>query len=450
MTEAGIRRSVPSEPAFAPDRFPPAARRNRLQQTLLLNRRPLDELLRARAIHGPVFTLRILPYRAGVICATDTATNREVLTDHERFAAGDAADLIEPIVGANSLILTPAPRHTRNRKLLMPPFHGARIATWAQVVGDLVESHLPELMTGKPVAVRPWAQRLTLDVILRVVFGIESRERRSVYRAALDELMSPGNLALLFAPAALRRDLGRFSPGGAFNRRRATVDHLLEEDIATRRTDPGSEQKQDVLSLLLAARDENGVGFSDAELRDELKGLVVAGHETTATALAWTLHLLAQHPAALHTLLADIKAGSDRYLKATIKETMRLRAPVFDAIRIAASDTELGGHPVPAGAYVSAMFCATHVAEDVWTDAQAFRPERHLDGSHDTWSLTPFGGGARRCLGAALAQLELEVVLSQLLERAVPGPCGGPERVRLLGVTLVPSAGGRVLMRPRE
>lgn len=449
MTEAVFRRSVPSEPAFIPDRFPPAARRNRVLQTLLLNRSPLDELLRARALHGPVFTLRILPYRAGIVCATDTATNREVLTDHERFAAGDAADLIEPIVGANSLILTPTPRHARNRKLLMPPFHGSQIAGWADVVGHLAESHLPGLMTQEPVAVRPWAQKLTLDVILRVVFGVESPERRAVYRKVLDKLMSPANLALLFAPAPLRWDLSRFSPGGAFNRRRAAVDRLLEQEIATRRTDPHSEQKQDVLSLLLTARDEEGVGFSDHELRDELKGLVVAGHETTATALAWTLHLLAQHPAALDALVDDLTSGSDRYLKATIKETMRLRAPVFDAIRIAVRDTEIGGHPVPAGAYVSAMFCATHVADDIWADPHAFRPERHLDGSHDTWSLTPFGGGARRCLGAALAQLELEVVLSQLLERALPRPCGPLEQVRLLGVTLVPSAGGRVLMRPR-
>lgn len=358
--------------------------------------------------------------------------------------------MIEPLVGANSLILTPAPRHARNRKLLMPPFHGNRIAAWADVVGYLAESHLPELMTGKHVAVRPWAQTLTLDVILRVVFGIESRERRLVYRAALDAMMAPGNLALLFAPAPLRWDLGRYSPGGVFSRRRAAVDRLLGEEIAARRADPDSEQKQDVLSLLLAARDEDGGSFSDQELRDELKGLVVAGHETTATALAWTLHLLAQHPGALVALVADVEAGSDRYLKAVVKESMRLRAPVFDAIRIAVRDTELGGHPVPAGAYVSAMFCATHVAEEIWTDPQAFSPERHLDESHDTWSLTPFGGGARRCLGASLAQLELEVVIRRLLDRALPGPAGPLEPVRLQGVTLVPSAGGRVRMRAPE
>ena len=448
MGHGASRRAVPAEPAFSAAKFPPAARHNRLQQTLLLNRNPLEELLRARARHGPVFTLRILPYRAGVVCATDTLTNREVLTDQKRFAAGDAAGLIEPIVGANSLILTPSPRHARNRKLLMPPFHGARIADWGDVVGDLVEVHLSTLMTGGPVPVRPWAQRLTLDVILRVAaFGIESPERRDIYRGALDKLMAPGNVALLFAPAPLRRDLGRFSPGGSFRRRRDTVDRLLLEEIAARRADPSAAAELYVLSMLLAVRDEGREGFSNDELRDELKGLLVAGHETTATALAWTLHLLARNPATKHALVADLEAGSDRYLKATIKEGMRLRAPVFDAVRIAVCDTELGGHPVPAGAYVSAMFCVTHMADDLWPEPQAFRPQRHLDESHDTWSLTPFGGGARRCLGAALAQLELEVVLRRLLDRALPEPCGPAEAVRLLGVTLVPAAGGRVLMR---
>ncbi|HET7689052.1 MAG TPA: cytochrome P450 [Nocardioidaceae bacterium] len=440
----------PSEPAFDARRFPPAARRNRLVQTLRLNNDPLAELLRARDRHGSVFTLRILPYRAGIVCATDPETNQQVLTDDSRFAAGDAADLIEPLVGSGSLILTPSPRHGRNRKLLMPPFHGQRIARWSDVIGELVEEQLPDLLTGSPVAVRPWAQRLTLEVILRVVFGVEDKQRRDVYREALDRLMSPRVLAVLFAPEPLRRDLGRFSPGGQLWRRRRAVDALLLEEIATRRADPRADQKEDVLSVLLSARDEDGVGFTDEELRDELKGLVLAGHETTATALAWTLHLLAHHPAARDRLAADLTEGSRGYLAACIKEAMRLRAPVFDAVRIATTDTELGGRPVPAGAYVSAMFCTTHLAEDVWPDAQSFQPDRHLDGSRSTWSLTPFGGGARRCLGAALAQLELEVVLAKVLERAVPQPAGELERTRLLGVTLVPARGGRVTFHARQ
>lgn len=449
MSTAWVERSVPPEPRFARSNFPPAARANRALQTVLVNRDPLGELRRARGLHGPVFTLRILPFRAGVVCATDSATNREVLTDHDRFAAGQAADLIEPLVGRYSLILTPSPRHERNRKLLMPAFAGQRAARWSEVIGELVDEQLAELLTGAEVAIRPWAQRLTLDVILRVVFGVDDPEKREVFRSALDELMSPSNTALIFAPPAVRTDLGRFSPGGSFQRKRDRVDRLLMGEIARRRADPDAESRDDVLSLLLHARDDEGGGLSDEELRDELKGLVIAGHETTATALAWTLHLLAQNPVAAAALQADLDAGSRDHLGATIKESMRLRAPVWDAIRIAVQDTELGGHPVPAGAYVSAMFSLTHLDPDEWPEPDAFRPERHLDGQHNTWANTPFGGGGRRCIGAALANVELETVLTRVLQRVTPQAVGALEETRLLGVTLIPARGGRVRLTAR-
>ena len=441
--------AVPPAPRFSTDTFPPAARRSRLLQTLLVTRDPLGELQRARDLHGPVFTLRIFPY-AGVICATDSATNKQVLADHSRFAAGDAADLLEPVIGSGSLILTPAPRHQRNRKLLMPPFQGQRAARWATLIQELVDQQLPALLTGETVAVRPWAQRLTLDVILRVVFGIDDPARRTEFRHALDALMAPSNQVLLFAPAKIRADLGPLSPGRSFQRKRRRVDELLLEEIERRRAEPDSVNRDDVLSVLLHARDEDGVGYTDDELRDELKGLVIAGHETTATALAWTLHLLALHPAATAALQADLAVGSTEYLSATIKESMRFRAPVWDAIRIATEDTELGGQPIPAGSYVSAMFCVTHLDDSSWPDAAEFRPERHLAAqTHDSWALTPFGGGARRCIGAALATIELEAVLTSVLSRATPEAVGGLEPTRLLGVTLVPAKGGRVRLVPR-
>ena len=218
------------------------------------------------------------------------------------------------------------------------------------------------------------------------------------------------------------------SPGGVFARRRAAVDALLFEEIAARRADPTAAERDDVLSVLLAT------DLSDEELRDELMGLVLAGHETTATALAWTLHLLAQYP------------QPDVPLDAIIKESMRFRAPVIDAIRTATRDTELGGHPVPEGAYVSAMFCATHHAPELWDDPGAFRPERHLDGKPAPYALTPFGGGVRRCLGAALAQLELEVVLGELLDGFRLAPAGDLEPARISGVTIIPASGGRVVV----
>ncbi len=440
---------LPTEPRWDPTRFPPAARGIRLLQTLRFARDPLGELQRARRRHGEVFTLRILPYRSGLVCAADPETNRAVLTDAERFAAGHAAALLEPLIGARSLILTPSPRHARNRKLLMPPLHGSRLEAWRGRVRLLTHEHLPELLDGRAHPVRPWAQRLTLDVILRVVLGIEDVDRRARFRHALDGLLDPRVQALLFAPAWLAKDRGRWSAGAVLTRRRAAVDRLLGEEVAARRAAPGVGRRDDVLSILLDARHDDGSGFSDEELNDELKGLVLAGHETTATALAWTLHLLAHHPSERADLLASLDRGEDDVLRAVIKESLRLRSPVIDAVRIATRDTELAGRPVPAGAFVSGMFCGMHVDDAVWDDATAFRPGRHLEGRTDPWAATPFGGGARRCLGAALAQLELEEVVREVLTVAVPEPAGGPESVRLLGVTLVPSRGGRVTLRPR-
>lgn len=431
------------EPDWDPARFPPPARRNRWDQTLRFGLDPLGELARARGRIGPVFSLRLFPYQA-LVCGTDPETNKMILTDQDRFAAGDAADLLEPIVGPSSLILTPAPDHLPNRKRLLPPFHGDRVAVWGERVRELVRAQLPALVaTSGPTAVRPWAQRLTLAVILRVVFGVEDTSRVARYRQAIDRITDQRFAALLIAPALLHRDLGRLSPGGAFARRRQVVDGLLFEEIAKRRNDPEAAARDDVLSVLLSAE-----SFGDEALRDELMGLVLAGHETTATALAWTLHLLAHNPRARKELSTDLADGSDSYLKAVIKESMRLRAPVLDAIRTATSDTELGGHPVPKGAYVSAMFSATQHAPELWQDPSSFRPERHLEGTPAPYALTPFGGGVRRCLGAALAQLELEVVLSELLSRWVPEPAGKLESARVSGVTMIPARGGRVILRP--
>lgn len=441
------------DPKWDPRRFPPSLHRTRVAATAALQRDPIGQLCGARDTFGPVYTLRMLNHPGGIVCAADLETNREVLTNHELFAPGDAAALIAPIVGRHSLILTPAPTHTRNRKLLMPPFHGEKIARWTSTIGELTDLHLAELLDGGPTAVRPWAQKLTLDVILRVVFGIESAERRDVYRRALDRLMNPRVASIMFLPDPLQVDLGPLSPGGILKRRRQAVDDLLTEEIVARRADPSAGEKHDVLSVLLSARDEDGNGFTDEELRDELKGLVVAGHETTATAIAWTLHYLAHSPDKRDKLIADLDAGGADYLAATIKESMRVRAPVFDAIRMATRDTELAGQPVPAGALVAANFCVVHLDENLWPDPEAFIPERHLPAEGEEkpspWALTPFGGGARRCLGASLAQLELEVVLAKVLEQALPNPAGPLEPARLLSVTLIPANGGRVEFTPR-
>jgi cytochrome P450 len=256
--------------------------------------------------------------------------------------------------------------------------------------------------------------------------------------------------ALLFADP-LRRDLGRWSPGGVFARRRERVIALIREEVGQRRTAIDTEQRDDVLSLLLGVQDEDGRHLTDAELVDELMGLVLAGHETTATALAWTLHLLAHNPRPRDALSAALTAGDGRdLLRATVMESLRLRPPVLDAVRTATCDTELGGQPVPAGALVGALFSVTQTDPSVWPEPDEFRPERHLGNRALPYAWAPFGGGVRRCLGAALAQLELEVATREVLARTIPEPAGPPESVRLNGVTLIPARGGRVVLRARE
>lgn len=437
------------EPRWDPARFPPADPAPRIVQTLRAQRDPVGYTLSLRRALGPVFTWRVLPNRSGFVCAADAETSREVLTDQDRFVGGEAAALLEPLLGARSLITTPPPRHLRNRRLLLPPFHGERIARWTDRVAALAAERAPRLVTGEPVAVRPWAQDLTLDVILRVVFGVEDPARLVAMRRAMDALMAPASMAILFAPRALRRDRGRASPGGRFVRRLAAVHALVDEEVSQRRARLDRHEDDDVLSVLLGVRDEDGAGLTDAELRDELMGLLIAGHETTATGLAWALHLLAHHPSARDELLADLDAGGDELLAATIKEVLRLRSPVLGAVRNATRDTTLGGRPVPKGAFVMALYNVVQLDPALWDQPQAFRPRRHLEGAPAPYSHTPFGGGVRRCLGAALAQLELEVVLRELLRRAVPEAVGAEEGGRQLAVTVIPARGGRVRMRPR-
>ncbi|MFC4330634.1 cytochrome P450 [Streptomyces andamanensis] len=437
------------EPSWDPRRFPPAARAPRAVQTVRMLMDPQGYARSLRARLGPVFSLRTHPYRGALVCAADASANRAVLTDHERFTGGDAAALLAPAVGAGSLICTPPPVHLDHRKLLLPSFHGARIAVWAERVRALVGAQLPALLSGGGAPVRPWAQRLTLDVILRVVLGLTDPSRTAAFRQALGPFVATGNLVYLFLPEPLRRDLGPLSPGGRFHRLRGAVLDLTREEIAARRAAPDRTRRDDVLSLLLDARDERGAGLDDAQLLDELTGLVLAGYETTATTIAWTLHLLAHHPAARDDLIADLDAGSDRLLKATVKESGRLRPAVWNAMRTAARDTMLGGRPVPRHAFVAALFPLTHLDPELWPRPDDFRPERHLGADPAPYALTPFGGGVRRCIGVALAQLEIETVLRVVLAAAVPEPAGPREPARLVSVTLVPARGGRIRLRPR-
>ena len=278
-------------------------------------------------------------------------------------------------------------------------------------------------------------QRITLEVILRTVFGIDEAERLARLRTLLTDLMEQNPAYLWFAWT--RVDLGPRSPYGRFLRLRDRVDAILFDEIATRRRDPGASERVDVLSLLIRA------GLPDRALRDELLTLLLAGHETTATGLAWACERLVRHPEVMARARAD-----DAYLDATIKEVLRIRPVVLDVARVVAAPARVAGYDLEPGTMVVPAITPVHRAGEVWPDPERFDPERFLNGSPAPYSWIPFGGGVRRCLGAAFAQLEMKVVLREVLQRTelAPPPDARPEAQRIRHVTLVPERGGEVLV----
>jgi cytochrome P450 len=249
----------------------------------------------------------------------------------------------------------------------------------------------------------------------------------------------------------LRRDLGRRSPWGRFRRARDRVDAILNREIARRRDDAGRAERDDVLSVLLEARHEDGRPLSDDELRDELVTLLLAGHETTATALAWTFERLIRHPTALARLREEVGRGGDRYLEAVIKETLRVRPVVSDVGRRLAGPAVVGGFQIPAGTLVMPSIALVHLAAESYPDPYSFNPQRFFEGQPEPYSWIPFGGGARRCLGASLAMFEMKTIVPIVLERFDLRPAApAGERARVRGVTLVPERDAEVIAEPRR
>ena len=283
-------------------------------------------------------------------------------------------------------------------------------------------------------------------MILRAVFGVDDGERMDRFREAIPRI---GNAtgSFDFLPI-MQREITRWSPAARFRRALEDGDRLIYEEIALRRAAPDAEQRDDVLSLLLSARHEDGSPMTDVELRDELMTLLTAGHETTATALAWACERLVRTPRVLERLTSDL--DDDDYLDAVVKETLRSRPVVSDVARLLKQDTEIGGYALPAGTIVLAAIAAMHARPDVYPDWEAFRPERFLDEESQPYTWIPFGGGVRRCIGAAFAQTEMKVVLRELLRRVrLETTSAKDERPKLRHVTVTPARGARVTVAER-
>ena len=395
-----------------------------------------------RGRYGPVFRTRDVIAGEMVHVADPNLIEQMFKWKPAQYNVAEPRQIMEPVTGPSSLLLLDGAHHLRMRKLMLPPFHGEAIAHYADLIREITEREISGWRPGDTIRTRTVAQTITMEVIIRAVFGITEPERVAAMKRVLPRLSS---INPVLAIEAARRDLGPRSPWGRFVRYRERADAMIYEEIARRRSDEDGGPPEDVLALLLAARDEDGNPLTDRELRDELITLLLAGHETTATSIGWAFERLLRTPDALERLTAEVEAGeSTDYLESVVKETLRVRPVVSEVFRAVTEPTELGGYRFEPGAQLCASILLVQYDPELYPpDPEAFRPGRFLEGAPEAYTWIPFGGGVRRCIGAAFALLEMKVVIGTIVARArLRAPRAADEKARFRGVTLLPSRGG--------
>ncbi len=432
--------------------LPPGPRLPRAVQTAIWARNAQWMLSQCAARFGETFTLHLLHEDVWVVLTRPDDVKQVFTGDPHVFHAGEGNRILLPLLGENSVLLLDDEAHMRQRKLLLPPFHGPRMQRYTELMADVAAAEIDTWPLGEPYRLRPRMQAVTLEIILRAVFGLESGERLERLRVELRRLLDLSTSGLMpLAMVALGPErLAHFRP---FARLVSGVDRLLYEEIAARREVGDIEERADILSLLLQARHEPGSAggqptpMSDTELRDELMTLLVAGHETTATALAWAIERLVRHPAKLERLTDEIAAGESEYLEAVITETLRLRPVITMVARRLRAPVEIGGRRLPAGVTVAPSIHLMHRRSDIYPEPERFEPERFLREPAGTYTWIPFGGGVRRCLGAAFAQVEMRVVLSEIVRRRRVAPVRPQsERNRRRAITETPRYDAEVVL----
>ena len=389
------------------------------------------------------------PEMGEVVIVCDPVLVKQIFTAKpEELAGGGDFNPLSRTLGPNSMFGLDGDEHLRQRRLLLPPFHGERMGAYAAIFEEETLSEIATWPEDRDFPAIEGTMRITLNAILRAVFGAEGAEFDEL-RAFMPAWVKLGSL-LTSAPP-LQRDLGRWSPWGRFLAYRRRYDAILDRLIARAREDPNLAARSDVLALLLQARDEDGTQMTRAEMSDQLLTLLVAGHETTAGTLAWAIERLRRHPAVLARLADEIEAGGRELREATIYEVQRSRAVIGGAMRRTKQPFALGEWVLPAGMLVIIDGLAIHGNPAIFPVPERFNPERFLGVKPDTYAWLPFGGGRRRCVGAAFAHLEMDVVLRVLIERLelVPTRERG-ERWRFRGVAFAPSRGGRARVRRRR
>jgi cytochrome P450 len=435
---------------------PPAIQQPRLLQTLRFNQRQIQFVFRARRELGEVFRMHgALPDPGPVITSHPDHVRSLFTAKPEQAPSLTGESPLRPVVGPSSVLTAVGPRHMRQRKLLLPPFHGEAIEQYTQLIADAAEREIERWPVGSPFALAPHMQAITLDVIMAGIFGIEGKPERGTPEHRLRQMTKRVVEAstLPFAQVVELINLNREEPVGPMKVGLGMLDRATYAVIAERRSADDLGERRDILSLLLQARTEEGEALSDKELRDELLTLVLAGHETTANSLAWTWERLVRNPAAHEALLDAVRGEGDaaEQIEATIVEGMRSR-PVIPIIgRRVMLPWRFGRCAVPAETPVLMSILLIHHREDVYPDPFEFRPERWLGRKPGTYEWIPFGGGIRRCLGAALAMAEQRVVLEAMARRLdLEADDPTPEHAVHRNVTMIPSRGARVTIRSRH
>jgi cytochrome P450 len=419
-------------------------------QTLRLMVRPVPFLERSRREFGDSFTVRTTPIGDMVFVSDPDSIKAVFGADRINTIAPGRNIVLAPLLGPESLLLLEDDRHLNRRKLMLPPFHGERMRAYERVMEEATERELQRWPLGQEVRIHAGMQTITLDVIMRAVFGVGRERQGALRQGLLDVLAAVRSPATFGITIPFVRGLPNFRK---VRRQIAGVDELLGAEIAAHRSDPGLEERDDILSLLISARDEDGKGMGDSELRDQLMTLLLAGHETTATALAWAFELLFRSPDAMERLREEIDAGDEtEYLDAVIEETLRLRPVVPFVGRELRQPMTLDGFDLPVGMNVFPSIYLAHTRAENFPDPYAFRPDRYLgDSKPETFSWIPYGGGTRRCIGAAFAQFEMRVVLRTILRSVELRPARDePDQIVRRNVTLSPRHGTPAVVESRR
>jgi cytochrome P450 len=433
--------------------LPPGPRVPGALQMVATWKRPAASLERLRQLYGKRMTVQ-LPFQPPFVILSAPEDIKQLFTAAPDVVhPGEGARILEPIVGANSVILLDERAHLEQRKLLLPAFHGEKMQRLSALMSELAEREVASWPVGEPVKLHPRLQRMTLEIILRAVFGLERGPRLDDLRDVLTDVLEFAESPLSVLPVA-QRALSWFGPVKRMQKLFVRADELIFDLIEERRAeDHGAGHGDDILAMLLEARHEDSSEMSPQELRDELMTALVAGHETTASQLAWAFERLAREPAAAARLTAELDQDeSEEYLTATVNEVLRIKPVLPNAEpRLTKQPVEIGGFTYPAGVALLASAYLVHHDPEIYPEPHAFRPERFLGRQPGTYTWIPFGGGRRRCLGASFALLEMKIVLRAVLSRYTVAPVTrASERTRRRSITFSPERGATVVLHVRR